>query len=444
MKKVVLFFFAFLFFIVGGCIIAGYYFLNPFYKLSILNNITVDSVKDDSFTLKISNLDNDISCGHLDKGKSIVTDWVRVSNNVCKLKVDSNLEKLYIKKYLFTKKFEIKNLVVGDELPEKIYLALDDSIKINPNLKIIGSQPNVNYESLNEKIAVVKSGKIYGKKVGKTKIKMTTGNNYSREFVVEVTNLITKRPKKFNNNKPNLPCNKYTKEQANKLDEILKYRIDSVGGYGTRAAVVEAIRFLMLDFPYQVEYFFENGRIDGGMHNADGEGRYYHKGLYLHENKFNNLKYSFAGPAIWGCPLMNYEDWGTIFKKGQYKPNGLDCSGFVSWSIVNGGYDPGDRGAGDNLEDNNEINDIGGVKADTSVELFKSGKVKAGDLLGVWGHIAIIAGIDDKNVYVAESLWTFGGPVINTYTYAEAADEFVQTILLDDYYKEDGLYTNMW
>jgi len=45
---------------------------------------------------------------------------------------------------------------------------------------------------------------------------------------------------------------------------------------------------------------------------------------------------------------------------------------------------------------------------------------------------------------VAESLWTFGGPVINTYTFEEATKEFVQTVLLDDYYEKDGLYTDMW
>ena len=65
-------------------------------------------------------------------------------------------------------------------------------------------------------------------------------------------------------------------------------------------------------------------------------------------------------------------------------------------------------------------------------------------MLGIWGHIAIVAGIDDEHVYVAESLWTFGGPVINTYTFEEATKEFVQAVLLDDYYKEDGLYTDMW
>ena len=445
MKKGFLVFFAILFFIASGIIFAGYYFLNSFYLIDISDSLSVVDSNKDSFTLKISGLENDISCGHLDKGKTIVTDWVKTSNNECLLKVDSNIDKVYLKKYnLFTKGFDITDLVIGDNLPKKIYLALNDSVKINPDLTIIGDKKKIVYQTVNKNIAVVNKGKVYGKKVGKTKVKMTVNDKYTKEFEVEVTNLITKRPKKFNNNKPNLPCNKYTKEQAQKLDYILKSKIESVGGYGTRAAVVEAIRFLMLDFPYQVEYFFENGRVDGGMHNADGEGRYYHKGLYLHEYKFKYLKYSYAGPAIWGCPLKNFEDWGTVFKKGQYKPNGLDCSGFVSWSIVNGGYDPGDKGAGDNLEDTNEINDIGGEKADTSVELFKSGKVKAGDLLGIWGHIAIIAGIDDEHVYVAESLWTFGGPVINTYTFEEATKEFVQTVLLDDYYEKDGLYTDMW
>lgn len=441
-KKKWLIFIAICFFCIGISSFIGYYYLKPFYDMDVLGNLSVVESDEDIFTLKVSNLNNDINCGF--STNNGIIKWFSVSNNECNLKVDKNLSKVYIKKYVFVRNFEINDLVIGDNLPKKVYLALDEKKELNPKLSLIGNNQKIVYKSLNNKIVSVKGNRIIGKNVGTTNIIMTVNDNYSKEVEVEVTDLITKRPKNFNNNKPNLPCNRYSKKDANKLDRILKDKIESVGGYGTRAAVVESIRFLMLDFPYQIEYFFENGRIDGGMHNADGEGRYYHKGLYLNENKFKDLKYSFAGPAIWGCPLRNYEDWGTVFKKGQYKPNGLDCSGFVSWSIVNGGFDPGDRGAGDNLEDTNEINDIGGVKADTSVELFKSGKVKAGDLLGVWGHIAIVAGIDNEHVYVAESLWTFGGPVINTYTFKEAADEFVQTVLLDDYYKEDGLYTDMW
>ena len=443
MKKGILIFLAILFFIIGDLVLTGYYYLKPFYDIEVLDKLSVVKPNNDSFTLKISKLDNDLKCGFSNNNSDSIT-WSDIKNNECLLSVGKNLDKIYLKKYAFTKSFKINDLVIGDSLPKKIYLALDDSYVIKSNVNFVGKQPKVVYKSLNKKIATVNGNKVIAKKVGITKIKMTVDDKYTNTFEVEVTDLITKRTKKFNNNKPNLVCNRYSKKEATKIDNILKSKIEAVGGYGTRAAVVESIRFLMLDFPYQVEYFFENGRIDGGMHNADGEGRYYHKGLYLDESKFKDLKYSFAGPAIWGCPLKNFEDWGTVFKKGQYKPNGLDCSGFVTWSIVNGGYDPGDRGAGDNLEDTNEINDIGGEKVDTSVELFKSGKVKAGDLLGIWGHIAIVAGIDDEHVYVAESLWTFGGPVINTYTFSEATKEFVQAVLLDDYYEEDGLYTDMW
>ena len=147
---------------------------------------------------------------------------------------------------------------------------------------------------------------------------------------------------------------------------------------------------------------------------------------------------------MWGCPLKNFEDWGSTFKKGMYKPNGLDCSGFVSWAIYNGGYDVGDRGAGDNEKDYSELNDIGGKKVKITDEFVKSGKLKAGDIVGIWGHIAIVAGIDKDNVYVAESLWTFGGPVINTYKKNKLDDKFVQAVLLDEVYKKDGLYTEMW
>ena len=418
-----------------------FFYIRSFYDIDILKNIEVSQSGDDSINVIINNANSITNCGYSTKNGDIR--WTDVKANKCAFKV-SSINSVYIKKYVFVRKQELNNIVLSDSLPSKVFLALNDSLKLNPKLKIIGDKKDIEYRAVNSGIVSVKNNKIIGKKVGTTRVKMIVNDSYTKEFEVEVTNLIVKRPKKFNKHKKNLKCNRYSLEESKQLDAILKSRIESVGGYGTRAAVVESIRFLMLDFPYQIEYFFENGRIDGGMHNADGEGRYYHKGLFLHKSKFKDLKYSYAGPAIWGCPLKNYEDYGTIFKKGQYKPNGLDCSGFVSWSILNGGFDVGDRGAGDNLEDTTEINDIGGEKVDTSVQLFKSGKVKAGDLLGVWGHIAIVAGIDNEHVYVAESLWTFGGPVINTYTFKEATDEFVQAVLLDDLYKADGLYTNMW
>lgn len=440
-RKVWLIIASLVFFILSALFFVFYYYIKPFYEFDALNNISIESIKNDSFILKISDVDSDIICGFSNANDDTIH-WNNKSD--CYLNVNDKLEKIYIKKLFLKRGFLINDLIIGDNLPKKVFIALNETSTLDPKLRLVGSKQNIKYETNNSDIVSVKNNKITGKKIGKAKITMTANGKYTKSVDIEVTNLITKRPKKFNNNKPNLQCNQYSEKEVKKLEEILDYKIKNVGGYGTRAAVVEAIRFLMLDFKYQIEYFFENGRLVGGVHEVDGEGRYYHRGLYLSKSKFKDLKKTYAGPAIWGCPLRNFEDWGTTFKKGQFKPNGLDCSGFVSWAIVNGGFDPGDRGAGDNLNDNTELNDIGGEKVKITDDFVKSGKLKAGDIIGIWGHIAIVAGIDDENVYVAESLWTFGGPVINTYKKDKLDDKFVQAVLLDDYYKKDGLYTNMW
>lgn len=440
-RKVLLVFFALIFFVLSCLSFYYYNDLKPFYEIDVLNNISIDSIQNDGFILKIDNIEKDIVCGFSNVNDSTIY-WNDTAD--CHLNVTDKLNKVYIKKDFVKREFLINDLVIGDNLPKKVFLAVNETVPLDAKLRLVGSKQEIEYKSSNEKVVAVKNNKITGKKSGKAKITMTVNKKYTKSVEIEVTNLINKRPKKFNNNKPNLKCNQYSDKEVEKLEEILAYKIENVGGYGTRAAVVEAIRFLMLDFKYQVEYFFENGRLIGGVHEVDGEGRYYHRGLYLSESKFKDLKKTYAGPAIWGCPLRNFEDWGTTFKKGQYKPNGLDCSGFVSWAIVNGGFDPGDRGAGDNEMDDSELNDIGGEKVKITDEFVKSGRLKAGDIVGIWGHIAVVAGIDDNNVYVAESLWTFGGPVINTYKKENLDDKFVQAVLLDDYYKEDGLYTDMW
>ena len=122
---------------------------------------------------------------------------------------------------------------------------------------------------------------------------------------------------------------------------MLAYRIEQAGGYQTRAAVVAAARFLLLEFPYRLNYFPEHGRIDypGRLH-ADGEGRNYHVGLYLDESKFADIEASVTGPAIWGCPLE--VNSGEVDQPaGNFYANGLDCSGFVSWVLLNGGFEVG-------------------------------------------------------------------------------------------------------
>lgn len=242
--------------------------------------------------------------------------------------------------------------------------------------------------------------------------------------------------------KKQLSCKVYTEEQANMLDEILASRIKKAG-INTRAGVVAAARFLTLEFPYRIPYFYENGRLhESSSHHADGEGRYYHVGLYLHKNKFSSITKKVAGPSIWGCGLTNYEPNPPNYIPLEKMPNGLDCSGFVSWAILNGGFDIGDLGAGP-TNYNYELPDTGEFVKLTK-DTIASNIIKPGDLLSMQGHIAIIIGIDENNIYVAESLPRFRGVVANVYNKNKISKTFSHVVLMDRVYKSDGNLTFMW
>ena len=131
----------------------------------------------------------------------------------------------------------------------------------------------------------------------------------------------------------------------------------------------------------------------------DAEGRYYHKGLYLHTSKFEGLDKSAitsGGPNIWGC---------NVYDKfiSSYRRNGLTCSGFVTWAMLNGGFETGDVGAGDTSYLTDELSDLGPHNILT-YDFMKNGDYQVGDFIADDGHAALIIGIDDNYIYTAESL----------------------------------------
>ena len=279
--------------------------------------------------------------------------------------------------------------------------------------------------------------------VGDSTVKVVASDGKSAEALVHVTNMIVSPV--IDNTKPKLKCKQFTEEEAKLLDTILFNKV-AYAGEGTRAGVLAAVRFLALEFPYRVEYFFENGRLNnyGNKSHVDGEGRYFHKGLYLSESKFETIEASKAGPAIWGCPLTNWQD-ESYYKPGVKYPNGLDCSGFVSWSLYNGGMNIKDSGAGENSDRDDDMDDQG-EKVKLTQELIDSRNFKAGDLIGRNGHIAIIAGVDDEYIYVAESL--IGGvKVVQFKLKGEiiSCNKYAYIIRMDNEYSSDGNgFTNMW
>lgn len=405
-------------------------------------DIKVKSYDKDTITFEITPLSNESFCAY-SKFIDGKLEFIKMEDNKCIITTSIDEFYIYFKNNtnIVSKGYLVDNYLIDVSIKDNYYLLLNSKEDLSDKVVKFGDI-KLTYNIIDKSILEINDNVINTLSIGETIVEVLYNNEKVKEFNVVVTDVIVSKPKEFDTKKKYLPCEVFTLEEAKLLDTILEDRINEVGN-NTRAAVVEAARFLMLEFPYRLNYFFENGRLDvSGVHYVDGEGRYYHKGLYLSKEKENDIKYTFVGPAMWGCPLRNFEDT-YLFKKYKDYPNGLDCSGFVAWTLVNGGYDPGDLGAGNSEDDPRELADLGEYEKITD-ELIKSNRIKVGDLLNIWGHIGILVGIDDKNFYVAESLDIYGGVVIKTYSKKKISNTFPYIVLMDDYYKEDGKLTDMW
>ncbi len=377
-------------------------------------------------------------------------EWIKATEGYCSFTVESGDYFVYVKdKYgnindVNSQSVEINKVLEVKTNKDTIYMwkGREEILEFEV-LKLGNVSDEVKWESQNSNIASVdQNGKVTAIDYGTTVVKAISEEGIEGNVTVIVTDFITKP--KINFNKSYIGCKQFSLDDANMIDEILFDRINDAG-YGTRAGVIAAARFLTLEFNYRVHYFYENGRLNNyaPYHHVDGEGRYYHRGLYLNESKFKDIEASLVGPAIWGCDLKNFTDWGP-YVSGRNYPNGLDCSGFVSWALLNGGFDVGDIGAGANAE-HYDLDDLS-TKVYITEELMNSGRVKVGDLIGNNGHMAILAGWDDNNYYIAESLNTTAGVVMTTVSRKNLVHNSIYEyiILMDDVYKEDGNYTNMW
>ena len=362
------------------------------------------------------------------------SEWLKASNGYCSFTVPSGDYKVFVKdKYgnindIDSQKVEINKVLEIKPTKKTIYLYKGGSEKINYELVTLGNvQDDITWKSNNESIASVsEDGKVTGNGYGMTEITLTSGSGTTNKVNVYVSSFITKP--RINFDKPYVKCQQFTSEEADLIDNILFDRVEEAG-YGTRGGVIAAARFLTLEFSYRIHYFSENGRLNNypPYKHVDGEGRYYHRGLYLSEDDYADLEKGaiLAGPAMWGCSIPMYVNLPQ-YKYGNKYPNGLDCSGFVTWALYNGGVDIGDLGAGENAS-HKDLDDLG-TKVKITKDLLKSGKV------------------DDNNYYIAESLNTTAGVVITTMAKSKLPSSYLyqHIILMDSVYKGEGKYTNMW
>lgn len=135
-------------------------------------------------------------------------------------------------------------------------------------------------------------------------------------------------------------------------------------GYGTRAGVVAAAVTLIAElgnnYGVKVPYFW------GGGHGS----------------------ISVGAEASWGSNTCYTAANGQI-----YSYCGLDCSGFVTWAINNGGFSIPVQSSGSFVY-------LDGVER---VSLSNSAVLQAGDLLATSGHIILIVGVDDSGYICAEA-----------------------------------------
>ena len=442
-RKILFFIISFLIFLI--LLLLGYKYLYSAPSLSIkkvyLNseNKLIIEIKKDNYSLN-----DEVYCLYTTSMEEPLyndENWLIAVDNICEYELDQNNYSIYIKNKNnnISKISEVDNIGYIDNLKineELYYLAVKEKLDLNVTYDKYGNvNDNVIWLSSNETVAEVNEGKVNAKSNGEVIVSAKVMDKEVSSSII-VTDLITTRPKNgFDYNKKKLSCNSYTKEENDLIDDILKFKVEKVG-LKTRAGVVEAARFITLDFPYRISYFYENGRL--GTNKVDGEGRYYHKGLYLDESRFDSISHSRRGPKTWGCLLYSVPDQ----KKDS---NGLDCSGFVSLALLNGGYNPGDIGAG--ITSVKDLTDLGEKKKITS-SILNLKTVKVGDLLhNTWagGHIAIIVGINSNYYYVAQAIWfDEDGVVINKYSKNDIINKYDEVILMDKYYKKDGKLSNMW
>ena len=149
-------------------------------------------------------------------------------------------------------------------------------------------------------------------------------------------------------------------------------------GYGTRAGVVTAAVTLIAElgnnYNVKVPYFWGGGH---GIMATGAEGN-------------------------WGSTQCH------TYANGQsYNYCGLDCSGFVTWAIYNGGFSITPLVTGG-------FQSLPGAE---KVSLTNSAVLQPGDLLESSGHVILIVDVDDNNYICAEAAGNETGVLFSTHPF---------------------------
>ena len=231
--------------------------------------------------------------------------------------------------------------------------------------------------------------------INNAKVNLTLSNNQKTTVNCLITDKLAYHFK-YDESRPLMQCNTYTAADKIQLDAKLKQAV-AEAGYGTRAGVVEAARFLVGALDYRIPYV--------------GSSKYNQQGLNIGQKN------------AWGCPSV-----------------GLDCYYFVHWAISQNGLTRGALYAGKKYKLADEVN-----------------KLKVGDyLLTPCGaatcknqykinHIGIVIGLDNDNIYLAEAMTNRVNALAMTVIPKNTLKNRTSLSLVKHVdYPSEGNVTNMW
>lgn len=222
----------------------------------------------------------------------------------------------------------------------------------------------------------------------------------------------------YANNKNHIQCG-----TGSQYNTGLKNAVRTAG-FKTRNGVVAAALYLSSHINVHIPYFWSGG----------------HSHSY---NKYQDFGDNFIGVSDkWGCSV-NMIGAGTDKQRpGLPYPFGMDCSGFVNWAILNGGYYTGESSQHVNVPTGSTaFSSLSGISVTPIKAEQASGKIKPGDIAFKTGHVGLVVEVHDDKYFVAEEKGADYGLVISELSYGE---RFTDIVLMDNFYSTYKNNEQLW
>ena len=257
-----------------------------------------------------------------------------------------------------------------------------------------GSSGELIYLNYNTNIiSVDNNGNFVGLANGTATVAIYSSIDSSINKTVKVT-VAGKQTIRIANNRSYLSCG----EGPNYNQELFSYVRGA--GYKTREGVVAAAIYLSSTMPNRVPYFWSGGHYHDWTFRNYGKVSPHSGGDFIGISKY------------FGCEARMDFGGTAVQPDGQYFKFGLDCSGFVAWAILNGGYFTGSNKIV--ISTKAKVSSIGGVSVESSSFSNAKGRIKPGDIVFKSGHTGMVIDVSDSKLTIAEAAGAKKGLIIST------------------------------